>query len=150
MSTDYYWPLIESDFNRVSIYDGPDRFLADIKNTPEWRAHLLAAHWCDSEVCNGGFDQFFFNPTGVLAPEALQGYRAVGRDDLADLLQQAMARLRRPEYPRDRTARQRALKGGLFRKQPDFENLDTRYYALNRDPDFYESLNTYAARHATA
>jgi Domain of unknown function (DUF4375) len=27
---------------------------------------------CQSEVCNGGFDQFFYNGTGVLAPEAAE------------------------------------------------------------------------------
>lgn len=146
MSQDY-WPLIEPDFDRVSIYDGPDRFLADIKDMPDWRIHLLAVHWCDSEVCNGGFHQFFFNSTGVLAPEALRGYEAIGRTDLADLLRQAMTRLR-PEYPRDRTARQRALKGGLFRKRPDFNDLDDRYYKLIGEPDLYDTLNAYAAQNA--
>lgn len=144
-----YWPLIESDFDRVSIHDGPDRFLADIKNTPDWRVHLLSVHWCDSEVCNGGFDQFFYNGTGVLAPEALRGYEAIGRADLADLLRQAMTRLRH-DYPRGRAARQRALKGGLFRKRPDFKDLDDRYYKLISEPDLYDTLDAYAAKHATA
>lgn len=148
MTTDY-WPIIEPDFDRVSIYDGPDRFLADIKGTPEWRVNLLAVHWCDSEVCNGGFDQFFFNNTSVLAPEAVLGYRAIARPDLADLLQQAMERLR-PTFSRDRRARQRALKGGLFRKRPDFEDLDDRYYALMREPDVYKSMGTYAAAHTNS
>ncbi|WP_369973953.1 DUF4375 domain-containing protein [Polaromonas sp. SP1] len=31
--------------------------------------HLFAVHWCQSEICNGGFMQFFANSTGVLAPE---------------------------------------------------------------------------------
>lgn len=146
MPTDY-WPLIEPDYNRVSIYDGPDRFLADIRGTPDWRIHLLAVHWCNSEVCNGGFDQFFLNSTGVLAPEALRGYESVGRNDLADLLRQAMARLR-PDYPRDRSARQRSLKGGLFRKKPVFNDLDDRYYELIDSPNLSDALCAYAAKHA--
>lgn len=149
MTQDDWWSLIKADCDRVSIYDGPDRFLADTKDMPDWRVHLLAVHWCDAEVCNGGFHQFFLNDTGVLAPEALSGYEAIGRPDLADLLRQAMFRLR-GDYPRDRTVRHRALEGGLFRKVPGFNDLDDRYYELIGASDLSDALNAYATRNAPA
>jgi hypothetical protein len=65
-----YWALVEPYWDGVDIYEGPGRFLDDFKAVPARSAHLLAAHWCQSEVINGGFDQFFYNSTGVLAPDS--------------------------------------------------------------------------------
>jgi hypothetical protein len=66
---DLYWTMIEPHWKRVTIYEGGDPFLREYARTPETARNLLSAHWCQSEVCNGGLHQFFFNPTGVLAPE---------------------------------------------------------------------------------
>ncbi|WP_164468170.1 DMP19 family protein [Caulobacter vibrioides] len=48
-------------------------FLAGFSAVPTPSKHLLATHWLQSEVHNGGFSQFFSNSTGVLAPEAVAG-----------------------------------------------------------------------------
>ena len=47
--------------------------------TPELRS-LHAAHWCDMEISNGGFDQFFRNSTGAVTREALDGFAMVNAD----------------------------------------------------------------------
>ncbi|HYF52228.1 MAG TPA: DUF4375 domain-containing protein [Planctomycetota bacterium] len=62
--------------------------------------NLLAADRCQAEVLNGGFEQYFQNPDGELAPEAVKGFRAVGLPDAARLLQKAMRCLGKP-FPRD-------------------------------------------------
>lgn len=89
----------------MSIYDGPEAFLRRFTEIPEHSGHLLAAHWCSSEVYNGGFHQFFCNDTGVLAPEAVAGFEAVGMPRTAAVVAEAMARVGDP-YPRDRERRQ--------------------------------------------
>jgi hypothetical protein len=61
-----YWTMIEPHWKRVTIYEGATPFLRDYAHTPEAARNLLSAHWCQSEVCNGGLHQFFINPTGVL------------------------------------------------------------------------------------
>ena len=69
---DSYWRLLEPIWDSVSIYDGPKTFLRQYRRLPRAVGHLFAAHWCQSEICNGGFHQFFGNSTGVLAPEAME------------------------------------------------------------------------------
>lgn len=44
---------------------------------------VIAAFWAETEVSNGGFLQFFSNPSGVLAPELIQG---LGLIDAADYI----------------------------------------------------------------
>src|SRR4051794_27697626 len=94
-----YWRLVGPIWHSVSIYDGPETFLRQYRRLPREVGHLFAAHWCMSEVCNGGFHQFFGNSTGVLAPEAVEGIRAMGLTVWADILAAAMQLFGTP-YPR--------------------------------------------------
>jgi hypothetical protein len=66
---------------------------------------LYAASFCQSEVCNGGFTQFFWNNTGVLTPEAVEG---IGQAKVANMVQRAMDMLGGP-FQRGRAARWRAV-----------------------------------------
>jgi hypothetical protein len=81
---------------------------------------LYAAHFCQSEVCNGDFTQFFWNSAGVLAPEAVDGFIVIGQPHVADVLQRAMNMLGSP-FRRDRAARWSALDAlrDEHDKQPD-------------------------------
>jgi glycosyltransferase involved in cell wall biosynthesis len=105
---DVYFKVIEPHFERVSIYDGPEPFLRELERTPERARHLLTAHWCVSEISNGGFQQFFAGAAGVMAPESVAGLRALGLEDNARLLEKAIARLGKP-YPRAADQRNRQL-----------------------------------------
>lgn len=147
-----YWDLIGEAFDSVDIYNGPEIFLAGFSPLPQTVKNILAAHWCQSEVNNGGFDQFFSNPTGVLAPEAEAGFRAIGLTEAADIVASAIAMFG-PEYPRDREARDAAMDqmphhltesnlGGTFRRVDVFDELDERFYeALD---GFEDAANAYA------
>jgi hypothetical protein len=64
--------------------------------------------------------------TGVLAPEAVEGFIAIGQPQIADIVRQAMAKFGRP-YPRDRRTREDALE--LLPKH-SFDELEKRFYAL--------------------
>ena len=99
-----YWGLIESVCEEINIYDGPDVFLETFNKVPLKAGLLYAAYFCQFEVCNGGFNQFFSNNTGVLAPEAVRGLRAIEQNQIADLVEKAMNSFGN-EYPRDRELR---------------------------------------------
>ena len=72
------WAVIAPAYDAVSFSDGPAVLAESLRAlTPGQRA-LLALHWCVAEVSNGGFDQFFSNSTGVLAPEGAAAFRALG------------------------------------------------------------------------
>lgn len=148
-----YLQAINPIWERISIYDGAKVFLKQFgKVTPQW-GHLFAAHWCQAEVCNGGFHQFFHNTTGVLAPEAADGFEAIGLNDLAALVREAMELFGQP-YPREREKRINILDRipGETRKEWDpFYELNTRFYAL-LGPDhlrFAKAADEYARKATT-
>jgi hypothetical protein len=95
-------------------------------------------------VCNGGFDQFFSNSTGVLAPEAVRGFRAIGQNQIADLIESAMSAFG-SRYPRDREQRQ-SLRDALDNKA--FDGLDEQFFALIdlEARGFESAANAFAAR----
>lgn len=123
-----YWSLVEPICEKISIYDGPKVFVRQFRAAPRAAASLLAAHWCQSEVCNGGLDQFFSNSTGVLAPEALEAYRAMGLGEWADILAEAMRFFGEP-YPRECQLREVKLSvGDRSVRRSRFEALNQRFY----------------------
>jgi hypothetical protein len=147
---DVYWKLIDSAFDAVSIYDGPTVFAEQFGMLKPEIGHLLAAHWCQSEVCNGGFHQFFTNSTGVLAPEALVGFQAIGIPEWAALLRSAMD-VFGVEYPRDRDQRHSLMPQpeGERRAEWDlFHELDERFYEYLGRGEFMweEAADAYASR----
>lgn len=137
-----YWDVIEADFERVDIYHGRRRFLSQVVPLAPHIRHLLCVHWCDSEVCNGGFWQLHFNSTGVLLPEATAGFRAIGRPDLASLAERAHERLG-TSFSGSRWIRQRRLRR-LVHKELGFDDLDEAYYEACDQNDLRESMNKYA------
>ena len=136
-----YWDLVEPFWYEINIYDGPATFLETVSKAPIKTGLLYASHFCQSEVCNGGFDQFFWNNTGVLAPEALRGFRAIGQAKVADLIEAAMRRLG-PEYERDREARQALLE----KVEDGFDDLDEQFFELIRSEagGFESAADVYA------
>jgi hypothetical protein len=103
-----YWNAIKQVYEASDIYSGEQAFFASTSPFSRPLVLLYAAHFCQSEVHNGGFLQFFWNPTGVLAPEAIEGFKLIGMPNLASTLELAAAPLGSP-YPRDRDTRWDAL-----------------------------------------
>jgi len=99
---------------------------------------LYAAHFCLSEVHNGGFLQLFWNSTGVLVPEAIEGYQALGMPKLAATFASAAGVLG-SAYPRDReegmhcSTPQNALRMNWPEslKAPKTSTMDTQKQQLN-------------------
>ncbi len=126
--------------------DGSEAFLRLFHTVPVGIGHLYAGGWCQAEVCNGGFYQFFWNTTGLLAPEAVEAFRAMGLIDWAETLAEAMEFFGHP-YPRERAERQKHLPG--WTKEPrekwdPFSALDERTEGWLDDWD--EAANKYATQ----
>ena len=143
-----YWQVIEPFWDLVNIYDGPEAFLASYQAVPMVPRVLYAAHFCESEVSNGGLHQFFSNDTGVLAPESLEALRILGLDSTAAILEEAMAFFG-AVYPRDQTTRVERLRliPGEERAEWDpFVQLDSRFYE-SLGPEhgvFFDRLDAFA------
>jgi hypothetical protein len=145
-----YWSLVRPVWEVISIYDGPDIFLQQYGAAPVASRVLFSAHWCQSEICNGGFDQFFSNSTGVVAPEGVQAFRDIGMPQIAAVIEQAMS-IFGPIYPRDRAVREDALEAiwdvlGEEQSGP-FGDLEKSFFALieTENGGFESAADAYAA-----
>jgi hypothetical protein len=139
-----YWDIVGALWDVIDIYEGLEVFRQTYNSVPRESGLMFAAHFCQSEVCSGGFEQFFWNPTGVLAPEAVQGFREIGLPQLAALIESAMELLG-PPYPRDRNERKSRLS-----QVPEgtFDALDETFFALIKSEEggFEAAANRYVER----
>ncbi len=149
--TTNYWDVIEEAFDMVDHCDGVRKYLKQIKHCPPHIRHLYAAHWCHYEIFNGGIDQLFQNPGGMVAPEGVVGLIAIGMPKSAAVLQRAMSRFG-PRYPRSEMLRDRKWaslpkkgKRGLGGLGPAFDRFDDRYFdAVDAEGGFEKRAHAYA------
>jgi hypothetical protein len=105
------------------VLDTPAAFLNTWNALQEPVGLLFAAWVTQCEVLNGGFAQFFWNSTGVVAPEAVRGFRALGQPKTAETLQRALARFG-PAYLRDDNERRRIFPDPVH---PAFDDLTDEF-----------------------
>jgi len=134
--------VIEPVWLCVSIYDGYERYNADLEAFTLPQRHVFAIQWYAAEVNNGGHDQFFYNSTGIVWEDALTGLREVGHTRAEALLREAVQRLGgNPPFHRDQ--RQELLE----ETGADFHDLDTEFYEIT---DLDETLLAYIQSRAEA
>lgn len=139
------WELIQPLWYTVSIYDGFDVYEQDLKPFSLAQRRLFALFWYDSEVCNGGHDQFFCNSTGIVWKDALEGMRMIGADRSADNLQKAVD-LFGGSIPFNRGERLMTLKKLSGDENIDvFHEIDLFYYD---EEDIDQLMNEYVKLHA--
>jgi hypothetical protein len=137
-----YWTVVEPVWNLIDI-SNEKVFLETYGAAPRTARLLYATHFCQSEVCNGGFHQFFWNSTGVIAPEAVDGFQEIGQRQIASLVLKAM-KLFGDDYPRDRAERQTRLTDV---SKISLDSLDQMFYALieSEAGGFTAAADLYAA-----
>ena len=124
------WAVIDRIWTELDTPYRPDRRLDDL--TPGQRA-IYALTWIRSEVQNGGFDQCFYNPTGFLLPEAVEGADLLGLPEWSQLLREAAAALETP-FPRSRDRRQERLSEMPTSERDALAAFDDRLFELDDDP----------------
>jgi hypothetical protein len=85
-----FWAVIEPAYAAVNIYEGRAALAETMRPLTRGQRALVAVHCCISEVLNGGVHQFLTNPTGVLADEAVAGFRLIGVPEVAAALTDAI------------------------------------------------------------
>ncbi len=136
----------------VSIYDGKEKYEVDLARFTPAQRKVFAVIWFDSEVNNGGIDQFLFNSTGIVWEDALAGFKLIGADKCAEILERVIEKCG-GSIPFDREERQDMLE--KITADPDdedecldiFEENDREYYDVNDDID--ELIMNYAKAHAS-
>jgi hypothetical protein len=133
-----YPKIYANHYDRLGqFYNGRENWLRSIDGVPRPSVYLFSVHWLHLEVYNGGFWQFFFNSTGVMAPEAKQGFAAIGMKAVAEVVSQAMERVANP-YPFDRSERQQRV--GNPDERLDFDDLNKVFWDLADTESFFRRL----------
>jgi hypothetical protein len=111
---------------------------------PQEQRPLYAIGWLRTEVNSDGFDGLFFNLGGETVPEVVKAARAEGRDDLAGIIERAMAVLG-DTYPLDIHQRQRVMSDLSDVDRQVLRDLDEEYYDLEAAVDLDELMRVFAA-----
>jgi len=139
---DDYFAVIEPVFWSVSIYDGPDQYERDLSRFSNEQRLALAYHWYLSEVNNGGHDQFYYNSTGIVWPDSLSAFVAIGAEDVVAIIRESASRLGgHPSLDREERQQQ------LDQFNPDFEDLDKELFKLEEQPDFDRKMLDFMRLH---
>ena len=127
---DVYLAFIQPVCNYLYSYENWDELSNELSKLDIKLKNLYVAHCAITEICNGGIDQYFFNSAGILGPESVIGFEALGMFKCAEAVQHACQMLGTP-YPRDRFLRQQILED-LRDSYPEnngpFDDLDKTFY----------------------
>jgi hypothetical protein len=137
--------IIEPVWWNANIYEGEQKYNESLSPFSREQRYVFAVIWYIDEVNNGGHDQFYSNSTGIVWKDALAGFREFGMDEAVAILQESAARMG-GDPSLDRATRQQQL--ASF--QPNFDDLDTRFYALQRRVDMDEAMRKYIRQHRQA
>jgi len=102
-----------------------------VRRTPKSAQFFWAMRLLESEVNNGGFEQYFWNSSCTLAEVALEGYEALGARKYIEFLSRAQAlagdkswEVRRRHFNNDWKTYKKAC-------PPALDALDEQFYAAN-------------------
>lgn len=137
--------IISMVWETINIYDGPEIFLESYRAAGEAAASVYAAIWIVEETRNGGLWQLFYNSTGILVPEGIEGFRRIGMPLTADSLENVAKSVFGEEYPRARAIRQAQMPD---REWPEWTPLGQRFYDLieTENAGIEAAVNIFAER----
>lgn len=130
-------------WNDQPISDDPAEFLEWFHSLTQPQQICFPTQWLCNEVYNGGFHQYFWNGTGLHAPEAVSGFRALGLNDIAEIAEKAMSVFGN-DYPRDREIRVAfldSIEGGDISEWNPFFELDDVFYEAIKIPGVPDLFN---------
>ena len=132
------YEVIDPVWWTADIYEDERRYNETLAGFSREQRYVFAVAWHLAEVNNGGHEQFYSNSTGIVWKDALAGYREIGLAAAASLLEESAARMGgNPSL--DRETRQRQLDS----LEPDFEDLDRRFYELQEKVKFDDAMMKY-------
>jgi hypothetical protein len=133
---DLAWAVIEPMWDDLDFGGGYRKVMGFLESVTQGQSALISLDWCQKEVRNGGFEQFFMNSTGMLSDKALAGFRLIGADCYADLLAKALSCFPEGKAPPSASGRRKILRS-IRKAERDalLDSLDTEFYELLEAPE---------------
>jgi Domain of unknown function (DUF4375) len=136
------WDVIEPMWEELDTPYEPDERLESAATAGQRAPYAL--HWTSAEVCNGGFHQFFTNPTGMLTREAIAGAYLIGASEYGKAIERA-ASVFEGDVPLIQDERRSRLAHLTTEESQRLTAADERWYDLLRDPT--TALESYAGKY---
>lgn len=86
----------------------------------------------EAEINNGGFDQFFFNPTGDFTEETIQAVSSIGAFHTAEIVKKGASLFPGGMLPKDQDSRQKLVEE-ISPNSDAFEEFDDAFLAYEND-----------------
>lgn len=86
----------------------------------------------ESEINNGGFDQFFYNSAGDHTEDTIRALVKIGAVHTADIVRRAASKFPGGMPPKDRDTRQELLEA-ISPDSDSFEDFDEEFLAYEED-----------------
>lgn len=132
------WEIIDPVWWAGNTEDGPEAYEASLRPFSAAQRHVFAMAWYETEVNNGGHQQFYDNSAGIVWREALAGFDAASIPEVAALIEESARRLGgNPSLIQEERWK------AMDQLQPDFEDLDKALYTLT---DVEERVTRYIRR----
>lgn len=139
------YEIIEPVWWTVNIYEDEQAYARSFVPFSTEQRHIFAVIWYIVEVNNGGHEQFYFNSTGIVWKDALEGLQKLDVGEAVDILDESVSRMGgSPSLDRDERQQQLEL------NQPDFNDLDDRFYKLQDTINLYQIMHQYIEEHREA
>jgi len=122
----------------VSTFDGEEKYINDLKQFSIPQKYVFAIFCYRSEVNNGGHAQFYFNSSGIVWADALNGFGEIGLEDFQNVLKESIQRMG-GNPSKDWDKRQKQLDDMLS----TFEDLDKEFYRLEKEIDLDSVILKY-------
>ncbi len=124
--------VLDVIWQQADFYSDETTFHRSVKPATKGQLGIYAATWYISEVNNGGHHQFFYNSTGMVWQQALDGFTMLEAEKHKAILQQAIALFPNGKPSTDRQHRSEQLDAIDSGK---FDPLDEKLYDLTEDFD---------------
>lgn len=122
------WDAIEPLWDDFP-YSNTKKCAAFLAQITEGQKALLTIDWCQKEIRNGGVKQLLSNSTGGLIPYAVEGFKLIGANVYAEILEKIIG-LFQNSYPETAGERKKELKGFSVNKKNELEKLDNEFFNL--------------------
>jgi hypothetical protein len=128
----------------LNIYDGEEQYRESLAKLTDGQIHVVTTDWHRVEVNNGGHCQFYINSAGIVWREAIAGYKAMGHNAMADILNDAVDCFG-GNISLDRNERIDQIES----KGDDLNDLDDRFFALENEGQIDLAVMSYIRSHRT-
>ena len=139
------WTIIHPVWWLADIYNGPDEYERSLEQFSNEQRLMFALRWYMSEVNNGGHHQFYSNSTGIVWKDACKAFSAINVKKGADIILESADRLGgSPSLDHDQRYEE------LAEHNPDFSDLDDRFYELSSNTDIDQAMLIFIRANAAA